>query len=40
LLQNGVLHFVIRLSQSSEIALESKNLRRRKNWVFWKGLGT
>jgi len=23
LLQNGVLHFVIRLSQSSEIALES-----------------
>jgi len=28
LLQNGVLHFVFKLSQSSEIVLQ--------NWLFWK----
>jgi len=30
LLQNGILHFVIKFSQSSEKALESYNLSRRK----------
>jgi len=30
LLQNGILHFVFKLSQSSEIILQSWNLCRRK----------
>jgi len=38
LLQNGILHFVFRLSQLLEIALESYNLRRRKTDYSERGL--
>jgi len=38
LLQNGVFHFVFRLSQSPEIALQRWNLRRRKTDFSKKGL--
>jgi len=38
LLQNGILHFAFKLSQSSEIALLSPNLSRRKTYFFERGL--
>jgi len=38
LLQNSILHFVFRFSQSSEIALECYNLNRRKTYFFKRGL--
>jgi len=37
LLQNGILHFVFNLSQSSEIVLQFKQA---KKGLFRKGLGT
>jgi len=40
LLQNYIFNFVFRFSQSSEIALESKNLNRRKTDFSKKGSGT
>jgi len=41
LLQNGMLHFLFKLSQSLEIMLQSfKEFTRTKNGLFWKGLGT
>jgi len=38
LLQNGVLHFVFKLSQLSQIVLQRKNLHRRKTVVSERGL--
>jgi len=40
LLQNGILHFIFKLSQSSEIALGSLNLKQTKTRLFWTGLVT
>jgi len=38
LLKNGILHFVLRFSQLSEIALENYNLCKRKTDFFERGL--
>jgi len=38
LLQNGILHFAFKLSQLSEIVLQSQNLSRRKTDFSERGL--
>jgi len=41
LLQNSVLHFVLRLNQLPEIKLQRiYEFTQMKNWLFWKGLRT